>query len=333
MVTTHLFSIWKRSFGDLSRVALFLLPTCWVALVQGQVLVHVTDYATGNLSVHDFNGNPVSTPSSYTPISGSPAGADGMFRAQDGRLYISRDGGAVVRRSTDGLSFSTFTTIPGNPILLDLTGNSTHLFAARYGTSTIYQINLSDGSNAALSAPTGFNTADGVRIGPDGRLYAVDSSNGAIFAYDLSTQVWSSFLSAPPTPGIASQMEFWGDQVFVSRTISGQASIYRYTLSTPGDFLSGLNPDSEALIGAFAASTATGIRIGPDDRLYANAFDLGEVWRSTVGITAMEAAPFITGLDQPGSIYFAAIPEPNAVWLALAVGLIPLLRKRARRRV
>lgn len=149
-----------------------------------------------------------------------------------------------------------------------------------------------------------------MRVGPDGRLYVVDSSDGQIFAYDFSTSIWSPFLSAPLTAGIASQREFYGDNVFVSRTIGTEARVYRYSLWTPGDYSLGLNPASETLIGSMGAGTATGIRIGPDDRLYANNFNSGEVWRSTVGITSWETSPYVTGLSEPASIYFALIPEP-----------------------
>lgn len=295
----------------------------------GQVLLFVSEYDTGNLRAFDpGTGTPITLPPGYTPVAGSSVGADGMVTDASGRLYVNRDGGVIHRRSADGLTFSAFTTISGSPTLLDLTRNATHLFAASFGTPTIYRVSLVDGSWSALSGPTGFDTSDGVRIGPDGRLYAVDSSDGEIYAYDLTTSTWSTFLTVPPTAGIASQMEFSGDHVYVSRTIGGEGRIYRYSLAVSGNYGAGLDPLSETLIGSIGTTTATGIRIGPDGRLYANAFNNGEVWRSDAGITTMGASPWVTGLSSPASLYFAAIPEPATAGLLALGGLMALRRRR-----
>ncbi len=297
--------------------------------VGAQLLLFVSEYDTGNLRAFDpATGMPVTLPPGYTPVGGSSVGADGMVTDSSGRLYVNRDGGVIHRRSADGLTFSVFTAISGSPTLLDLTRNATHLFAASYGAPTIYRVSLADGTWSALSGPTGFDTSDGVRIGPDGRLYAVDSSDGEIYAYDLAAATWSTFLTSPPTAGIASQLEFSGDHVFVSRTIGGEGRIYRYSLAVPGNYAAGLDPLSETLIGSIGSTIATGIRIGPDGRLYANAFNNGEVWRSDVGITTMGSSPWVTGLSSPGSLYFAAIPEPATVGLLALGGLMALRRRR-----
>jgi hypothetical protein len=296
-----------------------------VGSAVAQTLMFVSEYASGNLRGYDFSGPTgvsVSLPSSYTPVGGSSAGADGMATGPDGRLYVNRGNGTIWQRSTDGLFFANFATMPGaGPSfnLLDLTATPTHLYGARFGFITIYQTNLTTAVVTTISGPVaGATQFDGVRIGPDGRLYAVDSSDGDIFAYNLSTSTWSPFLVSP-LAGDASQIEFGNDgRVFISRTVSGQARIYSYTLNISGDYSSGLNPLSQTLIGTFGNGTATGIRIGPDNRLYANNFGLGEVWRSNIGITAMEASAYVTGLSEPGSIFFAPIPEPSTVSLALA---------------
>lgn len=296
----------------------FLVTTCLFACashLSATVYLFVTEYSTGNLRAYDFSGPtgvPVTVPPSYTPINASTAGADGMVVAPDGRLYVNRDGGAINQRSADGSSFTVFATAPGSPTLLDLTANGTHLFSASYGTTTIYQTSLTTATVTTITGPVAAVRFDGVRIGPDGRLYAVDSSNGLIYAYDLSSSTWTTFLNAA-VAGDGSQMEFSGDYVYVSRTVSGQARIYRYTLNIPGNYAAGLNAATETLIGAFGSGTATGIRIGPDGRLYANNFNTGEIWRSNVGITAMESSAYITGLSNPGSIYFTVIPEPGTL--------------------
>lgn len=299
-----------------------------------QLVMFVTEYySPGNIRAFNYTtGAPVTLPPGYTPPGGVSVGSDGMTTDSLGRLYVNRGNGTIYRRSLDGLSFSLFTTISGSPTLLDATNNGTHLFAAHFGAPNIYQVNLADGTYTTLTGPSGFSTADGVRIGPDGRLYAVDSSDGQIFAYDLATSTWSTFLSSAVS-GDASQMEFYGDYVFVSRTISGQGRIYRYSLNVPGNYAAGLNPASETLIGNIGSTLATGIRIGPDNRLYANAFNNGEVWRSNVGITAMESSAFITGVSAPASIEFAMIPEPGTVsLLALGVAAVARAAQRARRR-
>ncbi|MBK9139055.1 MAG: PEP-CTERM sorting domain-containing protein [Verrucomicrobia bacterium] len=299
-----------------------------------QTALLVTEYGTGNLRAFSFSGPtgvPLSVPGSWTPIAGSSEGADGMVTDPSGRLLINRADGVIHRRSLDGTTFDVFTTVTVSQPLLDVTRTATHLFAAEYGSSTLHQISLGTGSDSALAGPAGLGRADGVRIGPDGRLYVVDSSDGQIFAYDLASSTWSPFLASTPTSGIASQMEFGPDgRVFVSRTIGSEARVYSFTLNSPGVYSSGLNPSSETLIGGMGPGTATGIRIGPDGRLYANLFDsAGAVWRSNVGITALESGPYITGLSYPGSIYFAPVPEPvGGGLLALLLGGWSVWRRR-----
>lgn len=302
--------------------------TLAIAPAAAQVHLFVSEYGTGNLRAFNYStGSEVTLPSGYTPVAGISTGADGMVLGADGRLFVNRGDGTISRRSVDGTTFTTFAST-GGTLLLDLTRTNTHLYAARYNYNTLYRVDLSTATVSTISGPSGALRFDGVRIGPDGRLYAVDSSDGDIFAYDLTTSTWSTFFSSG-LGGDASQLEFGADgRVFVSRTIGGQARIYSYTLNTPGDYSSGINPASQTLIGSFGNGTATGIRIGPDGRLYANNFSAGQVWRSNAGITAMESSPFITGLSEPGSLYFAAIPEPGLLSLAgLAVALIVFIKR------
>ncbi len=312
---------------------LLIFIACILPIVtNAQTLLFVSEYATGNLKAFDYStGNSVTLPSGYTPVAGSSAGADGMVLGADGRLFVNRGDGTISRRSTDGNSFATFATISGASTLLDLTRNDTHLFAAQYGVNTLHRVALGNATASTISGPSGAARFDGVRIGPDGRLYAVDSSDGDIFAFDLATSTWTTFFTSSLS-GDASQIEFASDgRIFLSRTIGGQARIYSYTLNTPGDYSSNINPSSETLIGSFGNGTATGIRIGPDGRLYANNFNLGQVWRSNVGITAMEASAFVTGLNEPGSLYFAPIPEPSAAILIGLAGALLLSNHFARR--
>jgi len=286
-------------------VALSSLGPAWSA-----THLFVSEYGTGNLRSFDpTSGTSNALPAHYTPVGGNTSGADGMVTDAQGRLYVNRGDGTIFRRSLDGNSFSVFADL-GVEYLLDLTRNDTHLFAAQFGDNVIHRIALADATTSTLAGPPGSDRFDGVRIGPDGRLYAVDSSNGAIFAYDLTNSTWSTFLTAH-LAGDASQLAFGSDgRVFLSRTIGGQARIYAYTLNTPGQYASGLNAGSATLIGSYGTSgAATGIRIGPDNRLYANAFNAGQVWRSNVGITAMEGTPFITGLSEPGSLFFESEEE------------------------
>ncbi len=323
----------RRKLGRQAWIAAVLTGLGLQALAQTALLV--TEYGTGNLRAFDFSGASgvaLPVPPSWTPIAGSSAGADGMVTAPDGRLLINRADGTIHRRSLSGTTFDVFTTVTVSQPLLDVSRTATHLFAAEFGSSTLHQISLASGTDSPLAGPAGLGSADGVRIGPDGRLYVVDSSDGQIFTYDLSTSVWSPFLVAPLTSGIASQMEFSADgRVFLSRTIGSDARVYSYTLNIAGDYSLGLNPASETLVGSLGSGTATGIRIGPDGRLYANNFVSGEVWRSNVGVTSWETTPYITGLSYPGSIYFAPIPEPlgsGALGLVLA-GWVVWRRRRA----
>lgn len=296
------------------------LILCSAFASHGQLLLFVSEYGTGNVRAFDYsNGNSVDLPSGYTPVGGNNSGADGMVTDAQGRLYVNRGDGTISQRSLDGNSFSTFATLPGANsefYSLDLDRNITHLFGTQYASTTLYQTSLSDATVSTIAGPTGAVRFDGVRVGPDGRVYTVDSSNGNIFAYDLSLGTWSTFLDNG-LAGDASQIEFGSDgRVFLSRTIDEEAQIYSYTLNTPGDFNLGLNNASASLIGSFGSSgAATGIRIGPDGRLYANAFNAGEVWRSDIGINSMESSAFINGLSDPGSLFFAVVPEPSTLLL------------------
>ena len=277
----------------------------------------VSEYGTGNVRAFDpATGASIALPAHYSPVGGNLSGADGMVLDPDGRLLVNRGDGTISRRSADGNSFAPFAAT-GAEYLLDAARTATHLFAAQYGERAIWRIALSNAAVSSIAGPPAANRFDGVRIGPDGRLYAVDSQNGNLFVYHLGTSTWTTFL-ANPLAGDASQMEFGADgRVFLSRTIGGQARLYSYTLNTPGDYASGLNPSSQTLIGGYGSfGAATGIRIGPDGRLYANAFNAGEVWRSNVGITAMEASAFITGLQEPGSLFFES--DAGAATLALS---------------
>lgn len=317
--------------------ALFRIVFCGCLLLSasellGQTVMFVSEYGTGNIKAFDYtNGSPVSLTSGYTPVAASSAGADGMVLGADGRLFVNRGDGTISRRSSDGNSFSLFVTIIGASNMLDLTRNAVELFAAQYGLNTIYRVSLSTASVSTIAGPGGAARFDGVRLGPDGRLYAVDSSDGDIFAYDLSLSSWTTFFSSS-LAGDASQIEFGSDgRIFVSRTIGGQARIYSYTLNTPGNYSSGINPSTQTLIGSFGSGTATGIRIGPDNRLYANNFNAGQVWRSDVGINSMETLPFVSGLSDPGSIYFAPIPEPSSGVLITVSGILLISSRRVRR--
>ena len=296
----------------------------FACLVHADPVLLVSEYASGNIRAFDpTTASSNALPSHYTPVGGNTSGADGMVRDTAGRLYVNRGDGTIYRRSLDGTSFSVFADLNVD-YLLDLTRNDTHLFAAQFGENVIHRIALADASISTIAGPPGTDRFDGVRIGPDGRLYAVESADGAIYAYNLTNTTWSTFL-APDNAGDASQLAFGDDgRVFLSRTIGGQARLYSYALNTPGVYTSGLNPTSQTLIGTFGNTTATGIRIGPDHRLYANAFGAGEVWRSNVGITAMEASAFITGLNEPGSIFFELDEEtPAAILIDFGITNLP----------
>jgi outer membrane protein assembly factor BamB len=309
-------------------LATFGVAAILATAVHASTLLFVSEYGTGNLRAFDATSLlPVSLPPGYTPPGGVAGGSDGMVTDASGRLYVNRANGTIQQRTAAGTTFTTFATIPGASDLLDLTRNATHLFASRFGLG-LWSIRLSDALVTPISLPAGLGTTDGVRVGPDGRVYAVESSDGDIFAYDTSTATWSMFL-ASPLVGLASQVEFGADgRVFLSRTIGCQARLYAYNLLVAGDYASGLNPATASLVGSFGSGTATGIRIGPDGRMYANNFNSGEVWISNPLITAFGGSPSLTGLNEPGSLYFAPIPEPGAAALLLATAALLLVTRR-----
>ncbi|MCC5866691.1 MAG: hypothetical protein JJU31_16335 [Wenzhouxiangella sp.] len=279
-------------------------------LFTSQPVMLVSEYGSGYVLGFDpASGESVAVPAAFQPVAGVPGGADGMFIDETGRLYVNREDGTVFRSDTTGGIFSLFASLPGAGdgfFLLDLAGNDSHLFATRFATTELYRIGLADASVTLIPGPATANRFDGVRLGPDERIYVVDASDGRIFAWNPADPGWSVFLADGGPIEAASQIEFGADgRVFVSQTVNNQPRIVAYQLFATEDWAGGLDPASMQLIGNYAAaSAATGIRIGPDGRLYANAFNAGEVWRSNPGITAMEPAAFVTGLDLPGSILF-----------------------------
>lgn len=279
-------------------------------LLGGQTVMLVSEFGTGNLLGFDpASAAPIVLPQSFQPVGGVAGGADGMAVDADGRIYVNRQNGTVYRTDTEGMEFTLFATMPDASedfFLLDLSLSDEHLFATQFASTNLYRIDRSNGLVDIIPGPPAASRFDGVRHGPDGRIYVVDSSDGRVFAWSPSTQDWSVFLDNVTGIDSASQLEFGDDgRVFISQTVNEQAQVTAYQLLEPGDWTSGLNPGSAQLIGQFSAnSAATGIRISPEGRLYANAFNAGEVWRSNPGITAMETEAFITDLDLPGSILF-----------------------------
>ncbi|MGF1657647.1 MAG: PEP-CTERM sorting domain-containing protein [Verrucomicrobiales bacterium] len=328
-------SFFRSHFVVTVLVLLFSLSN--QSTLSGQTYLFVTEYNSGTLLAFDpVTGNSIPNllpSSSFAPVGGSNQGVDGMIVDNQQRLWINRGDGTIWAAAQDFSSISQVADLPGSPSLLDATRNASHAFVSEFGQTTLYQVDLTTPSTVvAISGPIGASSFDGVRIGPDGRLYAVNN-NGAIYAYDLNSSTWSTFLDLNVSGRAASQMEFGSDsQVYVSGVQGGSPAIFRYTLNIAGDYSSGLNAGSEVLIGSYGSSgNATGIRIGPDGRLYANAFNDGEVWRSNVGITEMEGSAFITGLQGPGSLSFYTIPEPSNLGLIFLSSLICVAWIRRRR--
>ena len=291
-----------------------MAPSDWFLILQllfaGQPVMLVSEYGSGNVLGFDpVSGAGVPLPAAFQPVAGVSGGADGMVIDDAGHLHVNREDGRIFRSDAKGQSFSLFASLPGAGdgfFLLDLASNDSHLFATRFATTELYRVALADASVTLIPGPAAASRFDGVRLGPDGRIYVVDASDGRIFAWNPADPGWSAFLADGGPIEAASQLEFGPDgRVFVSQTVNNHPRIVAYQLFAPEDWAGGLDPASMQLIGNYAAaSAATGIRIGPDGRLYANAFNAGEVWRSDPGITAMEPAAFVTGLDLPGSILF-----------------------------
>jgi len=289
---------------------LVVLALCLPGLVFGQVLL-VSEYGTGDVRGFDpVSAVELDLGAGFAPVGGVAVGVDGMVQDGEGRLYVNRADGTIYRSTPEGDAFELFATMPGangSFFLLDLTADDAYLYSSRFGRSEIYRTALADGQVTVIDGPAAASRFDGVRIGPDGRLYAVESADGRVFALDPDSQTWSLFLAETPSTGEASQLEFDGERILVSRTVAGIGRLHSYALFDPDAPALGADPASELVIGTVGTTSVTGIRIGPDGRAWINAFAAGEVWRSDVGINALEPAPFIVGLDEPGSLWFLDI--------------------------
>lgn len=304
----------------------------WCGTPASAQVLFVTNYNNGQILQFDAaTGAPLASPPQFNFGGGN---ADGMHFDAMGRLHVATtDTGGTARIRRFNADFSGPTTLASTtgPTFLDQASNGSFIYQASF--DRIYRSSV-DGSGFAEFYNPGHAT-DGVRIGPDGHLYVVNAGNGHITRYNLSTNTPEPFLSGSVIAGLASQMEFGPDgRVYISRTVAGEARIYRYSLNVPGNLASGLNAASEQLFGSMLGGTATGIRFGPDQLLYANNFGSSSVWRSSpvdapVPSMSLFIASGVGGLDGPGSLIIA-VPEPTSLALTGLVG-VGLLRCRRRR--
>lgn len=315
---------------------IFLLAIVWLVGCLSnpwlQADLFVSGYNSGRIYRYDaVTGAPLVAPGTFDFGGGN---ADGMSFDALGRLHVATtDTGGVGRIRRFSNDFSTVTTIStvSGASFLDQTSNGSHIFQATF--SQIYRANLDGSGIAPFISPT--HGTDGIRIGPSGFLYVVNADSGLIDRYNPTTgSLVTPFLGSTGVVGIGSQMEFGPDgRVYVSRTIGGEARIYRYSRFNPSDVNSLLDPSTEELFGSLGSGLATGIRFGPDGRLYANNYGSNSVWRSNADLSITGMSVFIAsgvgGLDGPGSLIFSPIPEPTGFGLATAlVGLFGLRRRR-----
>ncbi len=144
-------------------------------VLASQPLMLVSEYGTGNLRGFDpETGAEIMLPEDYQPIGGVPGGADGMVMDVLGRIHVTREDGTIFRSDVEGQSFALFATMPGAGqgfFLLDLTRNESHLYTTRFGATELYQVALADAEVTVIPGPSTANRLDGVRRGPDERIY------------------------------------------------------------------------------------------------------------------------------------------------------------------
>lgn len=317
------------------HILLRILTICivFVPTLVARGDLYITNYNTGRiLRFNSQTGVPLASPTNFDFGGGS---ADGMSFDILGRLHVATtdsNGVSRIRRFSFDLSGITTISEVSGVNFLDQTQNSTHLFQATF--NEIYRANI-DGTNFTPLITPGYGT-DGIRIGPSGNLYVVNATSGLIDRYDPTTgTLLANFLGSTQVVGIGSQMEFGPDnRVYVSRTIDSEGRVYRYSRIDPNDVNSLLDPNSEELFGSLGGGLATGIRFGPDGRLYANNYGDNSVWRSGVDLSQTGMSVFISsglgGLDGPGSIIFAAIPEPASFIILLGVIALGGISRRNR---
>jgi sugar lactone lactonase YvrE len=319
-------------------MGLRLLATCALAFVGAAApasspVIFVSSFDNGRVHQYDLaTGSVLAVPASFNFGGGS---ADGMHVDALGRLHVATTDGGVSRIRRFNADFSGPTTISAvsGVTFLDQTTNGSFIYQATF--SGIYRANA-DGSGLAPFITPSYGT-DGVRIGPDGLLYVVNTGSGTIDRFDAVTGAPAgAFLGSSSFSGQASQLDFGPDgRVYVSRTIGGVGHILRYSRFNPLDPTSPLDPSSEQVFGTIGGGLATGIRFGPDGRLYANNYGAGNVWRSgtdlsITGTMSVFIPAGLGGLGGPGSVQFypVAVPEPAAVLLVAAGGWFAARRAR-----
>lgn len=331
----------------MSPARLRLVPLVLLTLVTSVAPVKIVSAQPGTMIVTSYNNGlilryDVSGPTPVFLGSTSLPGfnVDGMAFDDLDRLLVNNSSGSVGRIGRYSTDFSTYTTLntASGVSFLDLDRNATHLFYGVFsgpGSGSVWRSNL-DGTGLASFITTTYST-DGVRIGPGGFLYVVNSEDGSVRRYDPSTGAFLGNFITSGFSGIGSQLEFGpGNRVYVSRTIGGVATILRYDYD-PLNLAAGAS--GEAVLGTLGSGTATGLRFGPDGRLYANNFGDDSVWRTTDPVTGLTMTATFTeyvlsgsnSLWGPGSIQFVPIPEPTTITL-LAAGTLAAWSYRRRKK-
>ena len=196
----------------------------------------------------------------------------------DGRLYVSEEGSATVRRydTATGTLVDTFVGAGSGGLSAPqgiAFGPDGHLYVASHGSNQVLRY---DGTTGAFidAFVTSVNRPFGLSFGPDGRLYVALHQDGAVQRFDGITGAPVDTFIAPGSNGLQSpgQIVFGPDgHLYVNS--NGTDEVQRYNGSTG------------AYLGAFVTAGAGGLdrpwgmAFGPDGAFYVASFGSSDILR------------------------------------------------------
>ena len=293
------------------------------ALASVVPTLYVVEHTTNNDDVLAYAGSTI-IPSFDINLSQ----ATSVTLGPDGKLYVANteSGGQVYRYDA-----ITGAAIAGNPFVV-YTGALAAPEGMKFNTNGNLYIADTTQSNVQVFDPAGSPVATLNGTGGPAQpidvafdhathsLYVADDSG--VEKYNPATQnFFNVVLAATGGPSIPIDLAFGPDDKLYVLDYSTN-SIFRYNAD-------GTNQQTFATLdNTFVPNK---MAFGPDGLLYISGADLfaptalqGEILQISNGGSSI--ATYITGLNNPGFMVFATVPEPTTLCLLLA-GTIPMLRR------
>jgi sugar lactone lactonase YvrE len=305
----------------------------------------------GNISVKSFNGNTGVYQNDFvTPQSGGlgvPSGA--TFKGAGGNLYVAdatRNRVIEYDGTTGALINNQFVAIGAGgisqPAGITFGGLNNNLFVTsaadpfRNLQGAVLQFNGTTGAfiNSFAAVPTGFNPGAGLVFGPNGNLFASDTSTSSILQFNGTTGAFiNTFASGNGLIGATNFLFSPVDGsllVTSGNTASGGIGQILQFDGTTGAF-------SKVFASGNGLTTPVGLAFGQNNKLYVGDSFNGNVLQFD-GITGGFDREFIAASDpangnlsEPGALLFAPVPEPSGgLGGLIAASLVGIWRRKKR---